>query len=196
MDLSDKILNLRKKKNISQQELAEKLNISRQAISRWEMGKSQPDASNILQLSKLFDVTSDYLLNDDFESDYDIPAVKETSKTADKRIKKIIGLSISGAGIFGNFIIYIISRMVEVMIPRIKYSEAGEKLYTWSGDFKGYNYKYFIQEYNLEILTTIFWLLAIIGLMVAFVEKEELNTAFIKLKYKLKFNKHKKTDGR
>ena len=44
----------------------EKLDVSRQAISRWESGAAMPDANNILQLSKLFDVTTDYLLNDDY----------------------------------------------------------------------------------------------------------------------------------
>ena len=77
MRLSDKIVRLRKEKGWSQETLAEKLNVSRQAVSRWEGATAQPDASNILQLSKLFGVTADYLLNDDFESDNDLPKVKE-----------------------------------------------------------------------------------------------------------------------
>lgn len=77
MKLSDKIIKLRKQSGMSQEELAEKLNVSRQAISRWEVGSAQPDASNVLQLSKLFGVTTDYLLNDDYESDNDLPKVKE-----------------------------------------------------------------------------------------------------------------------
>jgi transcriptional regulator with XRE-family HTH domain len=82
MKLADKILNLRKNNGMSQEELAEKLNVSRQAISRWEVGTAQPDVSNVLQLSKLFGVTTDYLLNDDYESDHDVPVVKETENTA------------------------------------------------------------------------------------------------------------------
>jgi len=58
-------------------DLAEKLNVSRQAISRWEGATAQPDATNILQLSKLFCVTTDYLLNDEYESDNDLPKVKQ-----------------------------------------------------------------------------------------------------------------------
>lgn len=77
MRLSDKIVRLRKEKGWSQETLAEKLNVSRQAVSRWEGATAQPDASNILQLSKLFGVTADYLLNEDFESDNDLPKVKE-----------------------------------------------------------------------------------------------------------------------
>lgn len=75
--LSDKIIKLRKINGLSQEELGEKLNVSRQAISRWESNTAQPDATNILKLSKLFGVTTDYLLNDEFESDNDLPKVKE-----------------------------------------------------------------------------------------------------------------------
>lgn len=77
MKLSDKIIQLRKSNGWSQEDLAEKLNVSRQAISRWEGATAQPDAANILQLSKLFGVTTDYLLNDEYESDNDLPKVKE-----------------------------------------------------------------------------------------------------------------------
>lgn len=77
MKLSDKIITLRKSAKMSQEELAEKLNVSRQAISRWENDSAKPDADHILQISKLFGVTADYLLNDDYESDNDLPKVKE-----------------------------------------------------------------------------------------------------------------------
>ena len=77
MMLSDKIIKLGKINGWSQEELGEKLNVSRQSISRWESNTAQPDATNILKISKLFGVTTDYLLNDDFESDNDLPKVKE-----------------------------------------------------------------------------------------------------------------------
>ncbi len=66
MKLSKKILELRKQHGMSQEDLAERLGISRQAISRWESGTVLPDSANVLQLSKLFGVTTDYLLNDDY----------------------------------------------------------------------------------------------------------------------------------
>ena len=79
MKLSDKIIKLRKVNGWSQENLAERLNVSRQTISRWEGATAQPDAANILQLSKLFGVTTDYLLNDEYESDNDIPKVKQVN---------------------------------------------------------------------------------------------------------------------
>ena len=82
MTLPDKIIKHRKSNGWSQEDFAEKLNVSRQAISRWENGTALPDAQNVLQISKLFGVTTDYLLNDDYESDKDIPAVQDvTQKT-------------------------------------------------------------------------------------------------------------------
>ena len=67
MKISDKLIELRKGKGWSQEEFAEKLDVSRQAISRWENGTALPDAHNIVRISKLFNVTADYLLNDDYE---------------------------------------------------------------------------------------------------------------------------------
>ena len=76
MNLSEKIVMHRKSAGLSQEELAEKLNLSRQAVSRWESGTAMPDAGNILQLSKLFGVTADYLLNDEYQSDADLQKVR------------------------------------------------------------------------------------------------------------------------
>lgn len=86
MTIADKIVRLRKSNGFSQEELAEKLNVSRQAISRWEMGTAMPDALNIKQLSKLFNVTTDYLLNDDYQSDDDLPKLKEVKQNNFKQI--------------------------------------------------------------------------------------------------------------
>ena len=77
MKLSDKLIALRKNAGMSQEELAEKLDVSRQAISRWENGSAKPYADHLLQISKLFEVTADYLLNEAYESDNDLPKVKE-----------------------------------------------------------------------------------------------------------------------
>lgn len=86
MKLSEKIVRLRKMNGWSQEDLAGKLNVSRQAISRWEGNTAQPDAANILQLSKLFGVTTDYLLNDEYESDNDLPKVKEAKSDGVQQI--------------------------------------------------------------------------------------------------------------
>ena len=67
MIFADKLMDLRKKNGWSQEELAEKLNVSRQAVSKWESAQSVPDMSRIIQLSELFGVSTDYLLKDEME---------------------------------------------------------------------------------------------------------------------------------
>lgn len=67
MKLNEKIFELRKMRNLSQEDLAAELNISRQSISRWENGTAKPDAENLLRLSKLFGISVDSLLNDDLD---------------------------------------------------------------------------------------------------------------------------------
>lgn len=67
MILADKIIDLRKKAGMSQEELAEKLGVSRQSVSKWEGAQSAPDLNRILQLSQIFGVTTDYLLKDEID---------------------------------------------------------------------------------------------------------------------------------
>ena len=64
MNLNQKITQLRNDNNWSQEELAEKLNVSRQSVSKWESGQSKPDLDKIVVLSNIFDVSTDYLLKD------------------------------------------------------------------------------------------------------------------------------------
>ena len=73
----EKLMALRKKTGMSQEELADRLGVSRQAISRWELGSTLPDAPNLLKLSDLFGVSIDYLLRDDYESERDLPPAQE-----------------------------------------------------------------------------------------------------------------------
>ena len=67
MILADKIIDLRKKNGWSQEELAEKLGVSRQSISKWEGAQSVPDMNRIIALSEIFGVSTDYLLKDEME---------------------------------------------------------------------------------------------------------------------------------
>jgi len=67
LKLAEKIASLRRRNGWSQEELAEKLNVSRQAVSKWESAQSVPDLERILQLSSLFGVTTDYLLKEETE---------------------------------------------------------------------------------------------------------------------------------
>lgn len=62
MDFSEKLMTLRKAHNLTQEQLAERLEVSRQSVSKWEGGQAVPELDKIVQLSAVFDVTTDYLL--------------------------------------------------------------------------------------------------------------------------------------
>ena len=83
MILADKIIELRKKNGWSQEELAEKVGVSRQSVSKWEGALSVPDLDKILLMSQIFGVSTDYLLKDELgEPEYtetkNAPAAEET----------------------------------------------------------------------------------------------------------------------
>ena len=87
MIFADKIIELRKKNGCSQEELAEKLGVSRQAVSKWEGAQSVPDIQRILEMSKLFGVSTDYLLKDDME--YSSEAITESAEETDSPLRRV-----------------------------------------------------------------------------------------------------------
>lgn len=87
MILADKIIELRKKNGWSQEELAEKLGVSRQAVSKWEGAQSVPDIQRILEMSRLFGVSTDYLLKDDM--DYGSEAIIESTAETDSPLRRV-----------------------------------------------------------------------------------------------------------
>ena len=62
MRFEEKLVTLRKERKLSQEQLAEKLGVSRQAVSRWESGETTPDMANIISLCDIFEVSADYLI--------------------------------------------------------------------------------------------------------------------------------------
>ena len=90
MKLVDRILELRKQKGLSQEQLADILGVSRQAVSKWESEQSVPDMDKIVLMSDCFEVTTDYLLKG-IE-----PAAKEVSKS------RISGGIVGGLGVIEN----------------------------------------------------------------------------------------------
>ena len=67
MDFADKLLKLRTQYGYSQEALAEKLNVSRQAVSKWELGTTLPETDKVISISEFFNVSTDYLLKDKFQ---------------------------------------------------------------------------------------------------------------------------------
>lgn len=75
MKIGEKIALCRKKAGLSQEELSDRLKLSRQAVSRWETGAATPDTEKVIQLSRLFGVSTDYLLLDELKSPEASPAL-------------------------------------------------------------------------------------------------------------------------
>lgn len=88
MQLPEKLTYLRKQKGLTQSNLAETLNVSRQAISRWEVGTAFPSTDNLKVLSTLYGVPIDYLLNDNTD-DMRKSVVTQTLPKDDSDIKVI-----------------------------------------------------------------------------------------------------------
>ena len=86
MTIGTKIADCRKRAGMSQEKLANELNISRQAVSRWETGEAVPDTEKVIQLSKIFCVTTDYLLLDTVESPQSAVPAENQNGEAEERI--------------------------------------------------------------------------------------------------------------
>ena len=97
MTIAEKIKQLRKDNSMTQEDLAEKLNVSRQTISKWETSVTIPDADNIVAISKLFNITTDELL------DYRV-------ETVQKKKQFIMDMAVLLFGIIG-FILFAILLM-------------------------------------------------------------------------------------
>ena len=89
MKFSEKIIKIRKENGLSQEEFGNKINLSRQAISKWESEQSQPEVDKVKEISKVFGVSIEYLLNDELEVDIKIEDKKDTKKNK-KRVFKVV----------------------------------------------------------------------------------------------------------
>ena len=92
--LSEKIYQLRKNSGLSQEQLAEQLNVSRQAISKWEQGTAVPESEKLITISNYFCVTVDYLLKEDTTD-----TMNTTAEVMEEKPKMMAGIVICIAGI-------------------------------------------------------------------------------------------------
>ncbi len=109
MTIGEKILNLRKTKNLSQEEVADKLNVTRQTVSKWETDQSTPDFDKIVPLCKLFEITADELLTGQKEEKE--PVIIDVE---DKKKKHAMGIGI------GVLIYFIAVVWIMIAIPVIR----------------------------------------------------------------------------
>ena len=167
MTFGEKLQKLRKEKGWTQEQLAAQISISRQALSKWELGTAIPDTENVVQISKLFQVSTDYLLNDEYESDEDLPAVhasaQKVSNTYNNRIRIIVGSCISGVSVLAMLVIGILSSVYPAT-----YIEApiDKEWIRGSDGLSG-----FLKTHNLEWLFIMLIIMLVGGLVTIFYPK-------------------------
>lgn len=99
MKLEEKLVALRKEKGLSQLKLAEMMDVSRQAVSRWEVGTAVPSTDNLKYLGRLYDVPLEYLLHDDAPEPVGVdkePGQERSVKDTKKRNRRIVVLIAAG----------------------------------------------------------------------------------------------------
>ena len=96
MTLSEKLYNLRRKQGLSQEVVAEKLDCSRQAISKWENGTTTPDAKMLKKYGELFGVSIDYLIKEEIQESSSTNSVKKDIQN--KKLISVLGFILSLIG--------------------------------------------------------------------------------------------------
>lgn len=100
MDIGDRIQGLRKSRGLSQEELAEKMGVSRQAVSKWESGQNAPDLEKVVLLSECFEVSTDYLLKGN-------EPVKEAGGKDGARVFSVAGTIVNAMGLVVSIAVWI-----------------------------------------------------------------------------------------
>ena len=115
MEIGNKIMELRKKKGLSQEELAEKIGVARQTISKWELGETSPDLKQSKELSKIFNISLDELVSNDIHN----ILIEKTSNT-----EKLAGLILK---LIKFMIVFIIIAPILLIALRIIFKGIHEK---------------------------------------------------------------------
>ena len=118
MEFGEKLQRLRKDKSMSQEQLAEHLNVSRQAVSRWEKNVVLPDVCNVIAISELFDVSIDYLLKSEsvYKKEICCSNYNEERKFLKEKLRIFVGISFSIFGSLSILILFILSSIKEKYI--------------------------------------------------------------------------------
>ncbi|MGI5958512.1 MAG: helix-turn-helix domain-containing protein [Massiliimalia sp.] len=166
MTFDQKLQKLRKEKGWTQEQLASQLNLSRQTLSKWESGTVIPDTEHIIRLSKIFQVSTDYLLLEECDNQKGISAFEHSKKSDFSNaslIRILIGSGISIISFLAMIILGILSSVYPAVYT-ISYADVPwTRVYTglWG----------FLKQYRLEWLFILCFLFFLAGLGVIFYSK-------------------------
>lgn len=157
MTFGEKLLNLRRARGWTQEELADKIDVTRQALSKWEANSALPDTKNVVAIAKLFGVTTDYLLFED--EGRELAANTDAPKSAAPRrgnTRVVLGVILLVLGFCGVLAISISS----IFVGTITATVPGEE-YTYLRGISALFYMY----KDLEKLFTVCIILCVLGLL-------------------------------
>lgn len=118
MTIGEKLTKLRKENNLTQEQFAELLHVSRQSVSKWELNSVFPDTEKLIKISKLFNCSLDYLLKDEIES-IDENVTSESERARELRLRASVLTYLSFPPIFG-WIVGIFSLKLQISTVRNK----------------------------------------------------------------------------
>ena len=162
MTFGEKLTRLRKREGLSQEALAERLGVSRQAVSRWEQGTALPDAAKLLPCAKLFSVNVEWLLDDarGWEDQARVPetAVQGAAAPATHRDRPwyIAGGIVTGAGVLGLVAMGILSAVFPAVVSEAPAGVEWVHVYTGLAGF--------LKLHNVEWLFALWAVVALAGL--------------------------------
>ena len=177
MSFRGKLIEQRKKYGLSQEQLAEKMGVSRQAVSRWETENTLPDAYNLKKISELFHVSIDYLLAEDNCSQGEKSCIENehTLKVPVYRRATFWSVFLIAFGLLGIFVFYILSTQMPAIVMRPEpvsadmvqietnvMTQNAEILYSPQ---KVYSFFPFLTSYHLEGIAAGFVCLSIMGVV-------------------------------
>lgn len=168
MNLAEKIQQLRKRSDLSQEQLADKLGISRQSISKWESKQSTPEIDKIVQLSEIFGVTTDYLLKDiDCLENPVLPAKDKNPSSSNNKssLVLIIATICIAFSFISIFAMWILSKIYPA--PIVFFNPITVK---WLVGFDN-----FLRYHELQGFYNLCWLITIVGVvMLLFFNKPKI----------------------
>ena len=152
MNFNEKLITLRKSAGISQDTLAQQLGVSRQAVSKWELGTAMPETKNIIQLAEIFDVTTDYMLG---YTSVQYPDIKQKLKNNKEKIIFITYIVVTVAFLFCcmKSVVHLAREIVLTLMPLayITVEEWKEKAWSLGLDNLQYAVLFFVLAVILYI---------------------------------------------
>lgn len=154
MTMGEKILKLRKARLWNQEDLAEQIGVTRQAVSRWESDSAKPDADKVIALCDLFGISADYLLRDSYAGEIPAQQMEPVQKESRRRgltAKQSIGFGLFALSLILLFALY----LVGILSPHTLYTDHGTY----------YGFDAYARVYHLEWMLVVPWGMLGLGIL-------------------------------